>query len=58
VEKMTHNFKNYAYSPSWEFCLIIFVRISKMFLTGCGHCKRLKPDFSLAATHLKGTAVS
>lgn len=27
-------------------------------LTGCGFCKRLKPDFAAAATALKGEAVS
>ena len=25
---------------------------------GCGFCKKLKPDFSLAATELKGHSVS
>ena len=26
--------------------------------TGCGHCKKFKPEFAAAATELKGQAVS
>ena len=29
-----------------------------VFLSGCGFCKKLKPDFALAATELKREAVS
>lgn len=36
----------------------VFFFIYFFFCTGCGHCKRMKPEFAQAATELKSDAVS
>ena len=38
-------------------CYLVLFSASVSF-AGCGYCKKLKPDFALAATELKGEAVS